>query len=115
MTKITPSKMGRIISSHFPEFKYYSPTGGLTAEASLYGKNFTNTGYSTQKSNFFQDFCQIGALLSDEVRCVQHLATLNFEMYRLVKQQLSAFFLKWRHCFDDNYPITRGEKGTDDP
>lgn len=88
--------MATKIRGRYPEFRGFNfPSGAL---ASAWGTSAMSQ-YSPNKSKFFHDFCQIGALLTDEARCILHLQTLNARMVAQVKKEVSKLTNKLRGIF----------------
>src|SRR5690349_9981450 len=73
----TPLQIGEEIKTYFPYFR----------ERDKFNKEFTTTADNQTfleknqgGSDVFNDFCQIGALLTDERVCIEHLTDLSREM-----------------------------------
>lgn len=88
--------MATKIRERYPEFRGFNFPSGLLASA--FGTSAISQ-YSPNKSKFFHDFCQIGALLTDEACCIRHLKTLNAGMIAQVKNEISKLSSKLRRIF----------------
>jgi len=56
----------------------------------------------------FNDFCQIGALLTDRNRCLYHLEALSFELEREVDRQIQSHDVA-SHRADPRVRLTPGD------
>jgi hypothetical protein len=98
MKKMIPQEIGEEIRKQFPYFadptkgekipgqQNKSAKSGMDRSADKFSKEWKTTGEGAayEGSDRFNDFCQIGALLTDEVRCLGHLD----ELEKLLKERL---------------------------
>ncbi len=90
IVKQTPAQIAAQIRNEFPYFADPSKHAKLAGSSALnkpkandkFAKDWKVTDEAQQYENSkrFNDFCQIGALLTDESRCLEHLKALDEEM-----------------------------------
>ena len=78
MKKLTPKEIAAEIRVHFPHFK----GGRFASDDEVFGAKTGAKGNQpaddTRKgSDLLHDYCQIGALMTDEARCIGHLEKLE--------------------------------------
>lgn len=71
MIKKTPAEIGHEIAAHFPCFNVKPKHKGAFEDRGSGVASFQGD------SKRFHDFCQIGALLTDEAQCMKHLSDLS--------------------------------------
>jgi hypothetical protein len=106
MVKKTPAEIGAEIKRYFPHFG-----GGQKFNKTFAAKDDGASVYLSKNeggSDMFNDFCQIGALLTDRNRCLYHLEALSFELEREVDRQIQSHDVA-SHRADPRVRLTPGD------